>query len=110
MNETQKRKRPINPYFILLAAILLPGSGHVLLGLPQRGLQFLFFTVILGWVTTKFASPDVSFVGRHAAGVLIYAISIFDAYKLARIQFANWQYASGNTLQSDAVRQKDVGN
>ncbi len=100
MNDQATEKQPVNPYLILFAAILLPGSGHVLQGLAQRGLQFLFFMIILGWVTTKFAPPDVSFVGRHAAGVLIYAISIFDAYKLARIRFANWQFASRNATNA----------
>ena len=94
-------KPPINPYLILLAAVFLPGSGHVLQGLAQRGLQFLFFIIVLGWVTTKFASPQASFVGRHAAGVLIYAISIFDAYKFARIRFATWQFISRNSADSE---------
>jgi hypothetical protein len=110
VNDIPEGKQPTNPYLILLAAIILPGSGHVLMGMAQRGLQFLFFTIILGWVTTKFAAPDVSFVGRHAAGVLIYAISIFDAYKLARIRFANWQFAARNPTRFDDVRQNDIGN
>ena len=85
---------PTNPLLVLGAAIVLPASGHVLLGLAGRGLQFLFFMVILGWVTTKFAPPDASFVGRHAGGVLIYALSVFDAYKIARIRMAKWDYAN----------------
>jgi len=62
----------------------------VLLGLPMRGLQFLFFMVILAWVTTKFAPPQASFVGRHAGGFLIYALSILDAYRIARFRHASW--------------------
>jgi hypothetical protein len=81
---------PASPYLILGAAILLPGSGHVMLGVPTRGLQFLFFIVILAWVTARISPPDVSFVGRHAGGFLIYALSILDAYKIARIRAAKW--------------------
>lgn len=81
---------PTSPYLVLGAAIVLPGSGHVILGVPVRGLQFLFFMVILAWVTAKIAPPDASFVGRHAGGFLIYALSILDAYKLARIRTAKW--------------------
>ena len=73
-----------NPYSILAVAIVLPASGHVLLRVPMRGLQFLFFMVILGWITTKIAPPDASFVGRHAGGFLIYALSVLDAYRIAR--------------------------
>jgi hypothetical protein len=78
--------RPSNPYLVLAAAIVLPGSGHVMLGLPVRGLQFLFFMVILAWVTMKVAPSDASFIGRHAGGFLIYALSILDAYRIARIR------------------------
>ncbi|WP_095088217.1 hypothetical protein [Mesorhizobium sophorae] len=81
---------PPNPYLVLGAAIVLPASGHVILGVPVRGLQFLFFMVILAWVTAKIAPPDASFVGRHAGGFLIYALSILDAYRIARIRTAKW--------------------
>ena len=80
---------PASPYRVLAAAIF-PGCGHLMLGLPSRGLQFIFFMVILAWVTTKFAPADASFVGRHAGGVLIYALSILDAYRIARIRYAHW--------------------
>lgn len=81
---------PQNPFLVLGAAIVLPGSGHVLLKVPARGLQFIFFMVILAWITTKFAPPEASFVGRHAGGFLIYALSILDAYKIARFRHASW--------------------
>ena len=85
---------PTNPYLVLGAAIVLPASGHVILGVPVRGLQFLFFMVILAWVTAKIAPADASFVGRHAGGFLIYALSILDAYKLARIRTAKWVHSA----------------
>ena len=59
---------------MLAAAILLPGVGHVLAGFPQRGLAFLFFTLLLGTVTWQFTTPDQSFVGRAAGGLFVYAI------------------------------------
>lgn len=86
---------PANPYLVLGAAIVLPASGHVILGVPVRGLQFLFFMVILGWVTTKVAPADASFIGRHAGGFLIYALSILDAYRIARIRHALWAHSPG---------------
>jgi hypothetical protein len=92
---------PPNPYHVLGAAIILPASGHLLLGQAGRGLQFLFFIVILGWVTTKFAPPEASFIGRHAGGVLIYALSVFDAYKIARIRMAQWDFASKKVSAED---------
>jgi len=91
---TSSTTSPANPYLVLGAAIVLPASGHVILGVPVRGLQFLFFMVILAWVTAKIAPPDASFVGRHAGGFLIYALSVLDAYKIARIRTAQWVHSA----------------
>ena len=98
---------PVNPYFVLAAAIALPASGHVLLRVPARGLQFLFFMVVLAWVTAKIAPPDASFIGRHAGGFLIYALSVLDAYKIARIRHTLWAHNTrqGNMCK-DPVRAK----
>ena len=78
-------KRPLHPYVVLLLAILLPGVGHVAIGQPQRGLVFAFFTLALAILTSLAASPDTSFVGRHAGGFFVWALSIPDAYGRARI-------------------------
>lgn len=75
-----------SPYAILAAAAVLPSSGHVWLGLAQRGLTFLFFMIVLGWATVHVAPPEASFVGRHAGGFFVYALSVLDAYRIARIR------------------------
>jgi hypothetical protein len=78
-------KRPVNPYVALLLAILLPGVGHVAIGQPQRGLVFAFFALALAILTSLASSPDASFVGRHAGGFFVWALSIPDAYRRARM-------------------------
>jgi len=105
MTDRTDMPAPANPYLVLGAAIVLPASGHVMLGVPVRGLQFLFFMVILGWITTKLAPADASFIGRHAGAFLIYAFSILDAYKIARVRHAIWVHrarADGDSAQGDA--------
>jgi ABC-type transport system involved in cytochrome c biogenesis permease subunit len=80
-----RRRRPLNPYLILLLAVLLPGVGHIAAGHPQRGLGFAFFTLFLGALTYLVSTPEQSFLGRHAGGFFVWALSIPDAYRLARI-------------------------
>ena len=82
-------KKPLHPRLVLLIAILLPGMGQVVNGKPVRGLQFLFFTIALGWLTAMTARPDASFLGTYAGGVFVYAISVMDAYRGARIRALN---------------------
>ena len=82
--------QPVNPYIVLVAAILLPGFGQVLCGETRRGFTMQMFMIALGIVTWHLAAPDTSFVGKLAGGVFIYAISIFDAYAIARRRWAEF--------------------
>jgi hypothetical protein len=77
--------KPLNPRLVL-AASLIPGAGHVWLGMAQRGMMWLFFTIILGWVSVKIMPDHMSFFSRHVGGIFIYGISILDAYKIAKLR------------------------
>jgi hypothetical protein len=71
---------------VLLSSLVLPGSGHVWLGIPTRGLIFLFFMVVFGWLSHRLMPDTASFIGRNIGGVLVYGLSVIDAYKTARIR------------------------
>lgn len=83
---------PINPYLVLALAIVLPGCGQILNRQPVRGLFFVFFILLLGAYTLKTASPDVSIVGKLSGGIFVYAMSILDAHRHARVRFETWRY------------------
>jgi hypothetical protein len=78
-------RKPLNPYLVLALAIVLPGAGHVAIGRAQRGLVFAFFTLLFMLLTYATTTPDQSFIGRHAGGLFIWALSLTDVYRLARI-------------------------
>ena len=82
---------PRNPRLVLLAAIVLPGSGHVLQGRAPRGLMFLFFTIILGWASSHVMPETASFFGRHIGGIFIYGMSIIDAYRWSKVEWEVWK-------------------
>ncbi|NCQ23288.1 MAG: hypothetical protein COW54_07905 [Rhodobacteraceae bacterium CG17_big_fil_post_rev_8_21_14_2_50_63_15] len=88
--------RPPYPPLVLIAALVLPGTGQVLNREPVRGLIFLFFILLLGGFTLKTAAADVSIVGKLAGGIFVYAIAVLDAYKGARIRFEVWRHQAGN--------------
>lgn len=85
-------KPPVNPHLVLAVAILLPGMGQVMNRQPMRGLIFVCFAVLLGGFTMKTAAPDVSFVGKVAGALFVWAMAIMDAYKTARIRTAIWEH------------------
>jgi urea transporter len=86
-------KQPLNPHLVLAVAILLPGVGQVLNRQPVRGLIFVCFAILLGAFTLKTAAPEVSFVGKIAGGLFVWAIAALDAYKVARIRHSVWSHA-----------------
>lgn len=84
-----------HPRLVLAAALFLPGSGHVLLGVAPRGLMFLFFIIVLSWAGNHVMPDTASFFGRHIGGIFVYGLSVIDAYKLARIRWEVRKYAQG---------------
>jgi hypothetical protein len=89
---SDSKAAPLNPYIVLAIAILLPGAGHVAIGQPNRGLGFAFFTILLALLSWFTTTPERSFIGRIAGGLFVWAISIPDAYKLARIRYEAWKH------------------
>ena len=87
-------KAPPQPLMILGLAIVLPGSGQVFNREPVRGLIFVFFILLLGGFTLLTAKPEVSVIGKLAGGIFVYAISIYDPYKRARIRYETWRYSA----------------
>lgn len=86
-------KPPVHPIAVLAIATALPGMGQVVNRQPLRGLIFVFFIVLLGAFTLKTAAPEVSFVGKMAGGLFVWAMAMMDAYKVARIRRAVWEHA-----------------
>jgi len=80
-------KPPFHPYLVLGIALLLPGVGQVVNNQPNRGLLFVFTMIALGYVTYHLSTPEISLIGRYAGGIFIYALSLMDAYKWARVRW-----------------------
>lgn len=77
-------QQPVNPKWVLLIALLLPGMGQVINNSPKRGFFMACFMIILGLITYNLAQPHISMVGKLSGGIFIYAISIVDAYYWAK--------------------------
>jgi hypothetical protein len=78
--------KQLSPYLVLALAVVLPGAGHVAVGEARRGLAFAFFVLLFAALTYSTTTPEHSFIGRHAGGLFIWALSIPDAYRRARLR------------------------
>ena len=90
-------ERPLNPYLVMAVAILLPGCGQVLNRQPERGIRFLFFILLFGWLSFHLTTPAHSLVGRYAGGIFIYSLAVLDAYKWARMRWERYRRSAGDT-------------
>ena len=88
---TPQARAPLHPYLVLLIAVVAPGSGHWAVGAIHRGVMFVWFMFVLGWICWRLTGPEVSPIGRIAGGLLIYGISILDAYRIARFRWARYR-------------------
>ena len=82
---------------------MLPGAGHVAVRQPQRGLGFAFFAVLLALLSWYTTTPERSFIGRVAGGLFVWALSIPDAYKLARIRYNKLDETQSIQFMIDAI-------
>ena len=95
---SESTARPIHPYVVLVLALLLPGVGNIAIGEARRGLVFAFFTLLFGLLTLQFSTAEQSFIGRHAAGFFVWALSVPDAYRRARLAYVMAQGRTGSSL------------
>jgi hypothetical protein len=84
-------KPPLDPKWVLLISILLPGMGQVLNNTPVKGLVMVCFMIILGLITFNLAQSHISMVGKLAGGIFIYALSIMDAYYWAKYRWERFK-------------------
>jgi hypothetical protein len=96
-------KRPINPYLVLALAVLAPGAGHVAIGAQMRGMGFAFFSLLLALLCWHTTGPETSFIGRSAAGLFVWALSIPDAYRIARARYEVWRHAQGVASRENSI-------
>ncbi len=86
-----KVEKPVHPNLILAAAMIIPGAGHLWLGMAGRGLILLFFTILFGWVSGKIMPEDATFFGKHVGGIFVFGVSILDAYRFAGLRYDAWR-------------------
>lgn len=68
----------------ILLALILPGSGHLLLGRPARGFILLLWMLVMGFITYNLSDENTSFVGRYSGGFAILVLSVLDIDTIIR--------------------------
>ena len=76
-------KKRMLTYMTVMTAMVVPGSGHVLLGKPMRGFWMVMWMFAFGYITFQLTTPEISFIGRLSGGFAVWTISVLEAYSLA---------------------------
>ena len=53
----------------------------------MRGLMLAFWMLALGFISSKLAAADASFIGRYAGGFAVWVLSVVDVAHLARLRY-----------------------
>jgi hypothetical protein len=101
-SQHKSAKPPFHPYVVLGVALVLPGVGQVINNQPNRGILFLFTMIALAYVTYHLSTPEISPIGRYAGGLFIYALSLMDAYKWARVRWVIF-HQPASTIQKSTT-------
>lgn len=69
---------------IVICAVIIPGSGHVMLKKPVRGLMLIFWMLALGFITYNLTDESTSIIGRYAGGIFVYMLSLLEVIRLQK--------------------------
>lgn len=95
-------KSPLHPYLVLLSSLLLPGSGQVLNGQMRRAFTMQMFMIALAFITWRLTPPERDLIGRLSGGLFVYALSVVEAYRVARVRWTVFHYAPAAGAPSPA--------
>jgi len=73
-------------WLVVLSAVVIPGSGHVWLGKPMRGMLMLLWIFVFAFLTFQLTTDNISPVGRLAGGFAVWTLSVLEVYRLAKRQ------------------------
>jgi len=71
----------------IFVAIIIPGSGHVILKRELRGLMIVFWMIAMGFITYNLTDSSISFIGRYSGGFLVHILSILEVYNISKPYF-----------------------
>lgn len=71
---------------IIISAMIIPGSGHVILKKSVRGLMLVFWMLAMGYITYNITDESISIIGRYAGGLLVYILSVLEVLKISKNQ------------------------
>jgi len=76
--------RTMPSWFPVLASLIVPGAGYVILGRSMRALQMLFFMGFMGYITYQLSGSDISFIGRFSGAFAVWALSVVEVSRMIK--------------------------
>ncbi len=74
-----------NPYFVWLLRSSCPVWGTCS-SAAETWLTMQMFMILMAMITWHLTTPEQSLVGRLAGGLFVYAMSIPEAYRMAKLR------------------------
>lgn len=69
-------------FIIVISAMIVPGSGYVILGKPMRGFLIICWMFVFGYITFNLTTEQISLVGRFSGAFAVWILSILEIHRL----------------------------
>lgn len=71
-------------WMLLLAAVIVPGSGYVIMGKSVRGLLMLMWMFIFAFITYHLTDNSIPLLVRFSGGFVVWILSVIEAWKIGK--------------------------
>jgi hypothetical protein len=69
---------------LVLAALIVPGSGYVITGKSVRGLLMLMWMFIFAFITYHLTDSSIPVLVRLSGGFIIWILSVIETWKTGK--------------------------
>lgn len=71
--------------FIIISAVIFPGSGHVLSKKPVKGLMYVFWIISMGYISWMLTNSSVHFIIRCSGGLTVWIASVLEIVRSNKV-------------------------
>jgi hypothetical protein len=68
-------------WLLIIVAIIIPGSGYVIMGKSVRGLLMLMWMFVFAFITYHLTDTSIPFPVRLSGGFIIWILTVVETWK-----------------------------
>jgi len=75
---------------LILSAVIIPGSGYVIMGKSVRGLLMLLWMFLFAFITYHLTDSSIPVLIRFSGGFVVWILSVIETWKTGKRRLKNY--------------------